>query len=254
MAAIGIVSLAIALSSAADPPSGAPNTVIRVVLGLFGLFAVVFGAYVIGVRLPRRLLWSGDVHEEADRDGVLWTVYPRPLGTRLWDVGGPLIGLGFALGGIAVGLAAGAEGVPFVLVGLLFLALMGPGLVLGVRRALRERDSLRVSAAGIWMPAVGTVPWGDIEAIGVDDAALALSSLHPDDPPPVNQALRLTVRLKPGGVVEGRTGLDRYFLSIAALSPKTAPLGVYEAELSVPLETVLPTIERYRPAETSPAG
>lgn len=253
MAALGIVFLAVGFVG--DPASRGADVGFRVIAGLFGVFAVGFGAFVIGVRLPRRLLWSGEVYEVADRDGVLWTAYPRPLGTRIWDVLGPLVGLGFAFGAIAAGLLAGVgEGWVFVLVGLLFLTLMVPGLALGLRRALRERDSLRISASGIWMPAVGTIPWGDVKTIGVDDAALALSSLHPDDPAPVNQALRLAVRLRDGAVVEGRTGLDRYFLSIASLSPKPTSLGVYEAELSVPLETVLPTIERYRPAETSPAG
>jgi hypothetical protein len=65
----------------------------------------------------------------------------------------------------------------------------------------------------------------------------------------MNQSLRLTVTLRPDAVVEGRSGLDRYFLSIASLGRKSSTLGVFEAELSVPLEGVLETVDRYRPAE-----
>jgi hypothetical protein len=257
VAAIGSVGVGVALFADFGDPAGTNALwVVRASFGLFGALAIGFGAYLMGVRLPRtlhRALWGGQVREVGDRDGVLWTTYPRPLGARIWDVAGPAIGLVIALGAVALGFGSGiAEALPFGLIGIAFLALMAPGLVLGIRRAFRESDSLRVSAAGIWMPAVGTIPWEEIESIGVDDAATAFASLHPDDPAPANQSLRLAVTLRPGAEVRGRTGLDRYFLSIARLSPKPPPLGVFEGELPVVLEEVLPIIERYRPA-ASPA-
>jgi hypothetical protein len=160
------------------------------------------------------------------------------------------------VGTLVVGIVGGNW--PMVLIGLFISILILPALPIGLWRLVREPDSLRIGPTGLWLPAAGVVPWVEIESIRVEDAAGSLSSLHPEEPRPINQVLRLGILLRLGSEVRGRTVVDRFYMGLASRSRGPRPLGVYEQELPVTLEEVLLRIGRYHPidafAEEAPSS
>lgn len=262
----------VSVTYVADEPTvsrlGGPGLTFLLSLGLlaFGVLCAPLGAGLIVTSLRRRgteAVGGGAGSGPVAVGGVYR--FMRPPVRIVVDFLGPLIGAVVFLGAAGAMLANARSEPLLAIMGLgfgFFGLLMASGVPAMLRRGIRG-TLLEISPTGLWTPESGHLRWAEIRRIVLEDAALVATrtgrvrsratgsgyrrlGIFPADPERAAHA--------PGGVA--RT-LVRAFAAFAhpfapAASRVTAidqlaPFGIYEFELEVPLESIVPLVARHVP-------
>lgn len=230
--------------------------------GVGALFAIVGIALVIAsIRQARRAVDPRALLlpvARASADGRYH--FQRPVARVALDtVGAPVGAIVFLAGAVVFSGQIGSDGRAIVGVAAFgfFGLLMAAGAVTTLRQGI-HRDALVVGSDGVWTAASGLLRWSSVRAVRIEDAGLVRSgvvrsrvsgyrriAIDPRD-------ARLADRA-PGGVARGL--VQGYVEFLRRLGPRArlndpaalSPFGVYEFELSVPLETIVPVIAPHVP-------
>jgi hypothetical protein len=224
------------------------------VLALGGVFLLTGVSLTVGSVIGRRkeAALGGRPWPQASPDRTGAYVFKRSAGRFFFDLVGPPVSIGMlVLGGMFV---AGQPGGGFALLLVAFFLVVTTSWALSsLRRGLR-REVLTVGPQGIWTPESGLLPWPSVRDVRLEQAGMIRYGrvrgatagyrrlgIWPRRPVEGRGASRAAV----GGFLKSvrAMGGPRNVLDVDAI----APFGIYEFELDVPFETVVPAVARFAP-------